>query len=261
MPFGIKNAPSHFQRMMDTEFSTELSQLWLIIYIDDIIIFSDNWDDHLTRLSIIVQKIINMNMKISLSKCQFGFSELKALGHIVNGLSLGIDKHRVAAVLLKPIPQNVKEIQSFLGFSGYYRLHIKDFGLLASSLYKLCSPSVTFELTFDRVAAYEKLRDSLTNVPLLFHPDPKKSFKLYVDACMEGIGAALHQIQIVNDKPMEGPICFISRQLKDLEKGYGASQLECLCLVWALDKLYYYLDGCQFDVITDCMALKSLLNM
>jgi hypothetical protein len=95
----------------------------------------------------------------------------------------------------------------------------------------------------------------------LFHPDPEKPFKLYVDACMEGIGAALHQVQIVNDKPMEGPICFISRQLKDSEERYGASQLECLCLVWALDKFYYYLDGCQFDVITDCMALKSLLNM
>ncbi|POW01083.1 hypothetical protein PSHT_12690 [Puccinia striiformis] len=149
MPFGIKNAPSHFQRMMDLEFTNELSQLWLIIYIDDIIVFSDSWEEHLVRLETILKKITKMNMKISLSKCQFGFSELKALGHIVNGLSLGIDKHRVAAVLLKPIPQNVKELQMFLGFAGYYRLHIKDFGGMASSLYKMCSPSVVFEMTIE----------------------------------------------------------------------------------------------------------------
>jgi hypothetical protein len=261
MPFGIKNAPSHFQRMMDTEFAHELNQLWLIIYIDDIIIFSDNWDDHLLCLEIILQKIIKMNMKISLSKCQFGFQELKALGHIVNGLSSGIEKHRVEAVLLKPTPQNTKEMQMFLGFAGYYRLHIKDFGAMESSLYKLCSPSVVFEMTAERVQAYESIKFALTNAPLLFHPDPEECFKLYVDACMEGIGAALHQVQIVNDKPMEGPICFIYRQLKESENKYGASQLECLCLVWTLDKLYYYLDGCEFDIITDFNALRSLMNM
>jgi hypothetical protein len=94
-------------------------------------------------------------------------------------------------------------------------------------------------MTRERVKAYEDLKLALTSAPLLFHPDPSKPFKLYVDACMEGIGAALHQIQIVEDVPREGPICFISRQLKESEKKYGASQLECLCLVWALEKLYY----------------------
>ncbi|POV97007.1 hypothetical protein PSTT_15312, partial [Puccinia striiformis] len=261
MPFGIKNAPSHFQRMMDMEFRLELSQLWLIVYIDDIIIFTETWEDHLSKLALVLRKISSLNMKISLSKCSFGFAELKALGHIVNGLSLGVDQHRVAAVLLKPIPVTVKELQSFLGFAGYYRLHIKDFNLMASSLYKICSPNVAFEMTQERLESYLALRTALTTAPLLFHPDPTKPFKLYVDACMEGIGAALHQIQMVGDKEQEGPICYISRQLKDAEKRYGASQLECLCLVWALEKLYYYLDGCTFEVITDCIALKSLLNM
>jgi hypothetical protein len=78
---------------------------------------------------------------------------------------------------------------------------------------------------------------------------------------MEGLGAALHQVQIVNDIATEGPIVFISRQLKDSESRYGASQLECLCLVWSLEKLHYYLDGSVFEVITDCTALKSLLSM
>lgn len=164
-------------------------------------------------------------------------------------------------VLLKPIPSTVKELQPFLGFAGYYRLHIKDFNLMVLSLYKICSPSVAFEIKKEIIDAYKVLRVALTTAPLLFHPDPERPFKLYVDACMEGIGAALHQIQMVNNSEVEGPICFISRQLKESEKKYGASQLECLCLVWALEKLYYYLDGCVFKFITDCVALKSLLNM
>ncbi|MBW0550408.1 hypothetical protein O181_090123 [Austropuccinia psidii MF-1] len=92
-------------------------------------------------------------------------------------------------------------------------------------------------------------------------PDWKLPFKLYIDACGEGLGAALHQVQIVNDKPYEGPICFISRQIKPTEARYGASQMECLCLVWALEKLHYYLDGSVFELITDFNAVKSLLNM
>ncbi|MBW0567479.1 hypothetical protein O181_107194 [Austropuccinia psidii MF-1] len=91
MPFGIKNAPSHYQRMMNTIFPHELSEGWLIIYIDDIIICSETWQLHLERLSLVLKKILQVNMKISLKKCNFGFHELKALGHVVSGLSLGID--------------------------------------------------------------------------------------------------------------------------------------------------------------------------
>ncbi|MBW0574717.1 hypothetical protein O181_114432 [Austropuccinia psidii MF-1] len=84
---------------------------------------------------------------------------------------------------------------------------------------------------------------------------------MYIDACDEGLGAALHKVQIVNDKPYEGPICFISRQIKPTEARYGASQMECLCLLWDLENFHYYLDGSVFEVITDCNAVKSLLNM
>ncbi|MBW0586210.1 hypothetical protein O181_125925 [Austropuccinia psidii MF-1] len=92
-------------------------------------------------------------------------------------------------------------------------------------------------------------------------PDWKLPFKLYIDACGKGLGAALHQVQIVNDRSYEGPICFISRQIKPIEARYGASKMECLCPVWALEKLHYYLDGSVFEVITDFNSVKSLLNM
>ncbi|MBW0505341.1 hypothetical protein O181_045056 [Austropuccinia psidii MF-1] len=86
-------------------------------------------------------------------------------------------------------------------------------------------------------------------------------FELYIDACGDGLGAALHQVQIIDEKPTQGPVCYISRQIKPTEARYGSSQMECLCLVWALEKLHYYLDGSAFEVITDCNAVTSLLNM
>ncbi|MBW0553976.1 hypothetical protein O181_093691 [Austropuccinia psidii MF-1] len=159
------------------------------------------------------------------------------MGHEVSGLSLGIDKNKVSAVFLKPMPQKKKEIQSFLGFAEYYRQRIKDFSPIARPLYKLCDKDTTFEMIVYRVKAFESLRQALNTAPLLLMPDFKLPYKLYIDASGNGVGAALHQVQIINDTPVEGPICFISRKIKPTEARYGASQMECLCLVWALEKL------------------------
>ncbi|MBW0498378.1 hypothetical protein O181_038093 [Austropuccinia psidii MF-1] len=200
-------------------------------------------------------------MKISLKKCNFGFEELKALGNIVSGLSLGIDKNKVAAVLLKPIPQNKKEMMFFLGFSSYYRQHLKEFAALAKAFYRICGQQKLFDITQERITAYEKVRKALTEAPLLLIPDWNIPFKLYIDECGDVLGEALHQVQIIDDKPIEGPVCYISRQIKPTEARYGASQMECLFLVWALEKLHYYIDGSAFEVITDCNAMKSLFNI
>ncbi|MBW0578537.1 hypothetical protein O181_118252 [Austropuccinia psidii MF-1] len=116
-------------------------------------------------------------------------------------------------------------------------------------------------MTQGRIQEYEKSKYALINAPLLLIPDWKHTCKLYIAACGEVLGAALHQVQIVNDKPCEGPICFISRQTKSTEARYGASQMECHCLVWALGKPHYYLYGRVFEVITDFNAVTSLLNM
>ncbi|MBW0533902.1 hypothetical protein O181_073617 [Austropuccinia psidii MF-1] len=261
MPFGIKNVPSHYQRVINTIFPTELFEGWLIIHIDDIIICSDSWSVHLERLARVLQKVSEVNMKISLKKSNFSSEELKALGHIVSGLSLGIDKSKVAAVLLKPIPLNKKEMISFLGFLSYYRQHLKYFAILSKSLYIICDQQTVFEMTQERIKAYDKIRKALTEAPLLLMHDWNIPFKLYIYACGDGLGAAPHKVQIIDDKATEAPVCYISRQIKPTEARYGESQMECLFLVWALEKLHYYLDGSVFEVITDFNAVKSLLNM
>ncbi|MBW0528476.1 hypothetical protein O181_068191, partial [Austropuccinia psidii MF-1] len=224
MPFGIKNAPSHFQGMINEIFPEELSEGWLIIYIDEIIFCSKTWEEHLYQFSRVLTKIQSVNMKISLKKCNFAFKECKALGHVVSGLSLGIYKNKVAAVLLRPMPQNKNEIQSFLYSEGYYRQQIKDFSSIEIPLYKLCDKDTVFGMTVDKVKAVESLRESLTTAPLLLMPDFQSPFKFYIDTSGEGLGASLHQFQIINYKPVEGPICFISRKIKPPEARYAASQ-------------------------------------
>ncbi|MBW0493895.1 hypothetical protein O181_033610 [Austropuccinia psidii MF-1] len=214
MPFGIKNAPAHFQRMMGTIFQDEILENWMVVYIDDIIIYSETWEDHVQCIDRVLSKFTPINLKISLNKCNFGQQELLALGHKVSGLSLAIDQNKVAAVLQKPVPRNIKEMQSFLGFASYYRNQIKSFAHKTSNA-----------------------------------------------ACSQGLGSALHQRKIVDGEPREGVICYISRQPKDSGARYVATQTGCLCLVWALEKLHYYLEGAVFEIYTDYTALKSLLNM
>ncbi|MBW0479901.1 hypothetical protein O181_019616 [Austropuccinia psidii MF-1] len=224
MPFGIKNAPAHFQRMMDIIFQEEILEGWMV--------------------------------------CNFGQQELLALGQKVSGLSLAIAQTKVAAVLQRPVPRNIKEMQSFLGFASYYRNHIKHFSHITSGLYKLFSKDVVFEVTKERGDSYERIKHELTNAPVLIFPDFELPFELYIDAaCSQGLGAALHQRPTVDGEPREGVICYISGQMKDSEARYRATQTECLCLVWAPEKLHYYLEGAVFEVYTDCIALKSLLNM
>ncbi|MBW0509546.1 hypothetical protein O181_049261 [Austropuccinia psidii MF-1] len=116
-------------------------------------------------------------------------------------------------------------------------------------------------MTQERIKAYEKIRKALTEAPLLLMPDWNIPFKLYIDAFGDGLGAALHQVQIIDDKTTEGPVCYISRKIKLTEARYGASHMECLWLVWELEKLHYYIDRSVLEVINDCNAGKSLLNM
>ncbi|MBW0471684.1 hypothetical protein O181_011399 [Austropuccinia psidii MF-1] len=202
MPFGIKNVPAHFQRMMDTIFQEEILEGWILVYSDDIIIYSKTWEDH-------VQYIKRLLKQSSRSTAQTSTKE--------------------------------HERDAFLpGVASYYRNHIKIFAHITSSPYRLCSKNLVFEITKERRDAYERIKVELTTGPVLILPDFELPFKLCIDAaCSHGLVAALHQRQIVDGEPREGVIRYISRQLKDSEARYGANQTECLCLVWALENLHY----------------------
>ncbi|MBW0569258.1 hypothetical protein O181_108973 [Austropuccinia psidii MF-1] len=128
--------------------------------------------------------------------------------------------------------------------------------------FRLCSKDVVFEITKEQRDAYERIKYELTNSPGLIFPDFELPFNLYIDAtCSQGAGEYLHQRQIEDGEPREGVICCISRQIKDSESKYGATQTECLYLVWALEKIHYCLEGEFFEVYADCADMKSLLNM
>ncbi|MBW0539875.1 hypothetical protein O181_079590 [Austropuccinia psidii MF-1] len=212
----------------------------MVVYIDDIIIYSETWEDKVQYIDRVPSKCTPINLKISLQRCNFGQQELLAPGHEVSGLSLVIDHSKQEAVMQTPVPKSIKEMQSFLWFAIYYRNHIKNVSHITSSLYKICSKDVVFEITKERRDAYERIKNEITNAPLLILPDFEIPFKLYIDTpCSQGLGEALHQRQIVDGEPREGEICYIYRQLRDSEARYWASQTEYLCLVWALEKLHY----------------------
>ncbi|MBW0483042.1 hypothetical protein O181_022757 [Austropuccinia psidii MF-1] len=175
---------------------------------------------------------------------------------------MAIDQNKLEAVLQKPVPKNIKDMQSFLGFASYYRNHIKNLSHIASSLYKLCSKDVLLEITKERRDAYERIKYKLMNAPSLILPNFELQFKLYIDAAFsQGLGATLHPRHIVDGEPKEGVICYICSQLKYSEARYGSTHTECLCLVWALEKLHYQLEGAVFEVYTDYTAFQSLMNM
>ncbi|MBW0542982.1 hypothetical protein O181_082697 [Austropuccinia psidii MF-1] len=134
IPFGIKNAPDHFQRMRDTIFQEEILEGWMVVYIDDIIIYSETWEDHVEYIDRVLSKCAPINLEISLEKCNFGQQELLDLDHKVTGLLLEIDQNKVAEILQRPVTRNIIEMKSFWGFASYYRNHIKHFAHIDSSL-------------------------------------------------------------------------------------------------------------------------------
>ncbi|MBW0517316.1 hypothetical protein O181_057031 [Austropuccinia psidii MF-1] len=199
----------------------------MVVYIDDIITYSETLEDHVQYIDRVLSKLTTINLKIALNKSNFGQQELLALGHKVSGLSQAIYQKKGAAVPQKPAPKNIKEMKYFLGYASYYRNHIKNLSHITSSLYRLCSKDVVFKITKERREEYERIKHDIINAPVPILPDFERPFKLYIDAShSQELGGALHQRQIVDGEPKEGVICYISRQLKDLEARYGKTQTE-----------------------------------
>jgi hypothetical protein len=261
MPFGLKNAPAIFQRAMDDIFHAELRTGWLRVYIDDILVYSAS--KHLEHLKVVFSKIEAAGFTLSLKKCRFAYPELHALGHKVSGLQITISDNHLAAIRDWPKPTDKKAVQRFVSFAIYHLGQVKRLAISLAPLTNLTKASTPFHWSETHDAAFARVKKDIMSTVALTQCRTDLPFLLYVDASIGtplepgGLGASLTQFQ----DGKEVVICFISRQLRNAETRYGPTQLECLAVIWALEKCHYYLDGAIFTIICDCKALKALLGM
>ena len=258
MAFGLTNAPATFQRLMEACMG-ELHLKECLIFLDDILIFSKTFEEHLSRLEGVFSRLKKHNLKLKPSKCELFMKEVKYLGHIVSENGVQTDPEKVKALKEWPIPTNVKTLRSFLGFTGYYRRFIKNYAKIIKPLNDLLVGHPTHKASKKRKKipwewgplqqnAFDVIIEKLTSPPILAYADFSKPFIVNTDASRDGLGAVLYQKQ----DGIERVIAYASRGLRPSERNYPAHKLEFLCLKWALcDKFHDYLYGNFFEVRTD----------
>jgi len=257
MPFGLKTAPSIFQRFMNGVLG-ESRGIFADVYIDDIIIYSNSWEEHLKHIEFILSRLRKVGLTVNLEKCSFGKTMVKYLGFIITPDGISTDPEKISAVSQYPIPKTPKNIKQFLGLCGWYRHFIPNLSEIAEPLNKLLKKSSKFEWTESQHQAFTKLKDTIINAAVLAYPDFSKRFILRTDSSSYGLGCVLAQKSLDG---IERPIAFASRSLSKCELNYDACEKECLGIVWALKKFEHYLDGIEFDLETDNRALVWLSGM
>lgn len=256
MPFGLKGAPSTFQRLMNKVLAG-LNGLKAFVYLDDIIIYAKDLADHSQKLSDILQRLRKYNLKLQPSKCEFLRKEVNYLGHQITDDGVKPDPQKIKCVKEFPVPTNVKEVKSFLGLSGYYRRFIQNYGQIAKPLTSLLKKDVPYRWSDLCQQAFEQLKDLLTQAPILQYPDFSKPFNLTCDASDYAIGCVLSQGPIGKDLP----IAFASRTLNKAEINYNTTEKELTSIVWGIKVYRPYLFGQKFNILTDHRALLWLFNL
>ena len=257
MPFGLHTAPATFQRLMN-ELLRDCQQ-FSGAYLDDVVIFSSSWADHLNHLSEVFTCLCGAGLTIKPSKCRFAFKEVQYLGHIIGDGKVRPDPSKVEAVVNYQRPTTKKDIKSFLGLIGYYRKFLANFSDAAASLVELTKKGRPDKIlwTTECEEAFCRLKQLIVHAPVLCVVDPSKAYILQTDASDLGLGAVLSQIQ----DGEEHPIAFASCKLSPAEKKYSVVEKECLAIVWALKNFHQYLFGVQFTIETDHQPLRWLQQM
>ena len=193
MPFRLCNAPSTFERLMETVL---LGLQWrtCLVYLDDIVIFVKNEEEHLQRMEEVFQRLIRAGLKLKPHKCRLFHREAEYLGHIVSEEGLKVSPGKVAAVKECPQPECVTELRNFLGTAGYYRRFVKGFSTIAAPLHELTNKGAVFNWTPKCQQAFEQLKNCLDAAPVLNFPIPGATYILDTDASDRGIGAVLSQL-------------------------------------------------------------------
>ena len=256
MPFGLKNAPATFQRLMETVLAGLIRNVCLD-YLDDIIITGRSFAEHLENLRKVLMRLREAGLRLKPSKCHFAMKEVEYLGYRVSGKGISADPIKVSAVRDFPRPKDLKQVRSFLGLASYYRRFIPLFSRVASPLHALTRKDAPFEWSTACEEAFSELKSLLTRAPILAFPDFSRDFHLETDASGLGLGAVLSQVQ---SDGTTRPLAYASRTLQAHERNYGSTEMEALGVVWAVRHFRQYLYGHSCHVYTDHEALKSLLN-
>lgn len=262
MPFGLCNAPATFQRLMQRCLGAQVYD-HLLIYLDDVIVYSPNFAAHLQHLEQVFARLDGHGLKLQPRKCHLFQKKVAYLGHIVSSQGVATDPDKAAVVRDWAPPITVKQVRSFLGFAGYYRRFIQGFSKIAAPLHQLLQgqanrPSASIHWTTDCQAAFDKLKQALLSAPILAYADFHLPFRLYTDASLDGLGAVLSQVQ----DGKERVIAYASRSLHPAERNdqnYSSFKLELLALKWAVtEKFKDYLWGAQVTIFTDNNPLVHL---
>lgn len=253
MPFGLKNAPATFQRLMD-KVLTGLQGTELFVYLDDIVICASSLTEHAQKFNKLAERLRRANLKLQPDKCEFLRKEVTYLGHVISESGVKTDPKKIEAVKQFPRPRNAKNIKQFQGLAGYYRRFINNFSHAAKPLTSLLKKDKAFDWREPQEEAFLKLRNHLCEEPLLIHPDFTKPFILTTDASAYAIGGILSQGEIGKDKP----IAYASRLLNNAEQNYATIEKESLAIVYCTNHFRPYLYGNQFTILTDHKPLQWL---
>jgi hypothetical protein len=237
---------------------SNLSWQCVMTYIDDCIIYSKSFEQHIVDIDKVLQRIGSHGVKIKAKKCRFARKEVHFLGHIISVDGISSDPIKTKAISEMKWPTKIKQLRSFLGMANYYRKFQKNYSIIAHPLNQLLSKGSRIPQTPNReqLQAFNTIKRNLCNSPILAHPDFTKRFYLATDGSKLGLGAVLYQM----DGKHEKVICYISRSLTASEKNYHSNVLETLALVFAVRNLRSYLIGDEFSVITDSTALQALFK-
>ena len=253
MPFGLCNAGSTFQRLMDVVMRG-LNFSILLVYLDDIIVYSRTVEEHVERLEKMFLRLRDANLKLKPSKCFLLQAQVTFLGHIVSGSGVATDPEKIEAVQNWPRPVNVREVRSFLGLCSYYRRFVQGFAEIAGPLHAMTKKNCKFDWTVSCEESFGKLKVALTTSPVLTMPDDEGQYILDTDASDTSIGAVLSQVQSGEEKV----VAYASRMLSNAEKNYCVTRRELLAVIHYLKQFRVYLLGRKFKIRTDHAALQWL---
>ena len=256
MPMGLKNSPATFQRCVDAVLG-DIKWVYCAVYFDDIVVFSETFEDHLIHVAEVLRRIRNAGLTINPNKIQLCRKQFKFLGFIIEPNKCYPDPAKVAVLNNYPIPKNPKQIQKFLGLAGFYRRFIDKFSLIAKPLTTLIQKNTKFIWSEEAQNAFDKIRNALTKLSMVYLPDLNSPFIIQTDASEVGLGAVLLQ----EKDSLKLPIWFASRALKPAELKYSVSEKECLAVVWAIEKFRGYIEYTHFTIQTDHQALAWLQKL